>query len=258
MQILLGTHETIVRINSKSISIDYIQHFISTHFKSRTIQNNTIKIPASKENTYHRTFLLKWIYSLYSKKNGSLPELKESLLKRYYKSIKIVLPKKIVHTLKYKIINNETIQLSITPQNSTIAYAVKTFLQVKINILPTYLQITLPLKEDKERLKAFLALNNIINVPHKHIYNKIEMDKFLNEFKQKKVVKQTTPIDNAYIVLGVTPNDDIRSIKKQYRHLAKKLHPDTTLTEDKKLIELHTKKFQELLEAYEIVLNTKK
>jgi len=185
--------------------------------------------------------------------------LKESLLKRYYKSIKIVLPKKIVHILKYKIINDETIQLSIVPQNSKIALNVKTFLQAKMTIMPTYLQINLTLKEEKQRLKTFLLSNSIINEPHRHIYDKTKMNEFLNSFERKEQQKKSiNPIDNAYMILGVKYNDDIKIIKKQYKNLAKKLHPDRALTEDKTIVALHTKKFQELLEAYEIILHNSK
>ncbi|MEN4054022.1 J domain-containing protein [Sulfurimonas sp. NWX79] len=257
MQILFGAHETVIKINSKSISIDYIQHYISTHFSSRKIDDNTIHIPASTTDLYHRTFLLKWLYSLYTKKNKPLPELKESLLKRYYKTIKIVLPKKIIHTIKYKIVDNETIHLSITPQNSQIALQVKTFLQTEMTILPTYLQITFNDVEEKERLKLFLASSEIIDVPHQHIYDKQKMNEFFDQTKERQKQEELiSPLTDAYITLQMTPTDDIASIKKQFKKLAKRWHPDKIANDDKKLIQLHTKKFQELLESYEIILHS--
>jgi len=251
MQILLGAHETIVKINSKSISIDFIYHFITTHFDSKITKNNII-IPESKENIYHRKFLLKWIYALYSKQNTTLPELKESLIKRYHKSIKIILPKKIVHTLKYTIVDDQTLQLTITPHSSTIAYRVKTFLQLTMTILPTYLQISFSKQEEKERLKAFLSSDTIIDLPHRHLYDKKKMDIFLNGEKSKE---KSNPIDQAYMLLGVDSTHSIKSIKKQYKNLAKELHPDRVATDSQLLIKLHTKKFQELLEAYETILH---
>jgi len=257
MQILFGAHETIIKINSKSMNIEYIQHYISTHFTSRMIEGSTINIPASKTNLYHRTFLLKWLYSLYSKKNKPLPELKESLLKRYHKAIKIVLPQKIIHSITYKIIDNETLHLIITPQNSKIALKVKTFLQANMTILPTYFQITLENVDEKERLKLFLVNEKIINIPHKHIYDKKRMYEFLNGTKeQNQQQEKTSPLIHAYMILKMSPTDDIKSIKKQYKYLAKELHPDRIISDDKELIRLHTKKFQALLESYEIILQS--
>jgi len=257
MQILFGAHETIIKINSKSMNIEYIQHYISTHFTSRMIEDNTINIPASKTNFYHRTFLLKWLYSLYSKKNKPLPELKESLLIRYHKAIKIVLPQKIIHLITYKIIDNETLHLFITPQNSKIALKIKTFLQTKITVLPTYLEIRLKNSDEKEKLKLFLRSKEIIDVPHKHIYNKQKMNEFFYKPKEdNQQEERICPLSNAYMILKMRPTDDIKSIKRQYKFLAKELHPDRIISDDKELIKLHTKKFQALLESYEIILQS--
>ena len=253
MQILLGVHETIIKINSKSMNIEYIQHYISTHFSSRIIVENSIKIPASTENLYHRTFLLKWLYSLYSKKNKPLPELKESLMQRYYKAIKIVLPQKIIHLISYKVINDETIQLSITPQNAQVALKIKTFLQVKMLILPTYLELKVENQDERKRLHKFINSNEIINIPHRHIFNKQKMDEF---FYKPQQTERVSPLSSAYMVLEMNPTDDIKSIKKQYKLLAKKLHPDRVAGNNRELIALHTKKFQELLECYEIILHS--
>ncbi len=256
MQILFGVHETIVKINSKSMNIEYIQHYISTHFNSRTIVKNSINIPASKANLYHRTFLLKWLYSLYSKKNKPMPELKESLLQRYHKAIKITLPQKIIHSIRYKVVNNETLHLAITPQNAQIALKIKTFLQVKMTIFPIYLEIKLETFSEKARLQKLLNSREIINVPHKHIYNKQEIDEFFHEpEEEKQEIKIFSPLSSAYVVLKMNPTDDIKRVKKQYKYLAKELHPDKVSSEDKELVALHTKKFQELLECYEIILS---
>jgi len=223
MQILFGAHETIVKINSKSMNIEYIQHYISTHFNSRTIVGNSIKIPESRANLYHRIFLLKWFYALYAKKNEPLPELKKSLLQRYHKTIKIILPQKIIHTIKYKIVDAKTLHITITPQNSKIALKIKTFLQIKMNISATHLELILETQNEKIRLQEFL---------------------------------KTNALNNAYMILNMNPKDDIKSIKKQYKKLAKKFHPDRVTNGDQELIGKQTKKFQKLLESYEIILQS--
>jgi len=242
------------------MNIEFIQDYISTHFTTRTIEENIINIPASQMNLYHRTFLLKWLYSLYAKKNKPLPELKESLLTRYDKAIKIMLPKKIIHLISYKIVNHEVVQITITPQNSQIALKLKTFLQVKMTILPTYLELRLESESEKERLKKFLHSEKIIGVPHKHVYNKQRMDAFLQMPKEElPYIKESSPLSNAYIVLKMNPTDDIKSIKsikKQYKHLAKELHPDKVINGDKELVGLQTKRFQELLASYAIILDS--
>jgi len=255
MQILFGVDETIVKINSKSISIDYIQHFISTHFTTRKIKDNFILIPASSTNTSHRIFLLKWLYSLYAKKNEALPELKEYLLKRQHKAIKIITTKKIVYRLLYKIIDENNIHIQINPQNNNIVHKLKIFLQTKITITPTYLQVTLKSPEEKELLAKFINSTDIINVVHQHIYNKKKMKDFLHNHT-KSQEKDLTSIQEAYLILGSSKDDDIKTIKKRYKSLAKEFHPDKVHGRNEEILNKYTKKFQAIFGAYETIFKT--
>jgi len=255
MQILLGAHETVIKINSSSISIDYIQHFISTHFLDRTISDNTILIPKSTDNYYHRIFLLKWLYTLYANKTKNrLPALKESLITRQHKAIKILLPKKIIHLIKYIIINKTTVHVQIVPANNNIAYKIKTYLQTKITILPNYLSINIEKQEEKDLFNKFIKTKNIIGIPHKHIYNSNEMEKFLNFKQEEKYIDKVSPLENAYLVLGMSSKDNATAIKKRYKILAKKFHPDVVLFKNKNNVDEYTKKFQDILQAYETIL----
>ena len=56
-----------------------------------------------------------------------------------------------------------------------------------------------------------------------------------------------------YKILEVSENADILKIKKQYRKLAMKYHPDRNAGDEKA-----TKKFREITEAYEVLSNEKK
>jgi DnaJ-class molecular chaperone len=54
-----------------------------------------------------------------------------------------------------------------------------------------------------------------------------------------------------YKILGVTESADIKAIKKAYRKLALKYHPDTSTEADGE------DKFKEVVEAYEVLKDTK-
>ena len=58
---------------------------------------------------------------------------------------------------------------------------------------------------------------------------------------------------NYYEVLGVSENADVSEIKKKYRKLAIKYHPDRNSGDENA-----TKKFREITEAYEILGDEKK
>jgi molecular chaperone DnaJ len=57
-----------------------------------------------------------------------------------------------------------------------------------------------------------------------------------------------------YEILGVNKDADIETIKKKYRELAKKYHPDKN-THNK---EENEKKFKEIAEAYEVLSDEEK
>ena len=184
MQILLGINETIIKINSLTLKIDQIQDFIMQHFSQKQIESNSILIPAHNQNCHKRVFLLKWCYAIYTKKvNIDLPQLKEQLVKRHTKPIRIIL------TAKQEINKKKT-------------------------------------QERKSRKK-----------------------------EQKKIISRIDlPLQRAYKLLGSSPLEDVKRLKKRYKKLAMEFHPDKVCNADTEIIKQHTIKFQQISEAYRLLL----
>jgi len=180
VQILLGTNETIIKINSLSLKIDQIQDFVMQHFSQKQIESNSIFIPAHNQDCHKRVFLLKWCYSIYAKKvNINLPQLKEQLVKRHRKPIRIILATKLY------------------------------------------------VKQEKKSRKK----------------------------EQKKIIKRIDlPLQRAHKLLGSSPFEDIKRLKKRYKKLAMEYHPDRVYSADTETIKQHTLKFQQILEAYRLLL----
>jgi len=247
MQILLGAHETIIKINSKAMSVDYIQHFINSYFKDTIIKDNYIFIPKSSKKCCHRVFLLKWLYSLYTKKsNTHLPELRKTLIDRQNKPIKIVLPKKIIYKIIYTVIDSETLHVKVRPLNTQIIDKFKTLLWADTTNLPAFISITIRDEKEKEFFKGFINSKDMIMQPHKHIYDEQKMQDFI----KKESINQ---LDTAYLIFGLTPNDSTKALKRRYRKLAMLYHPDRASTQDEEIIKTYTRKFQTIVQAYEVL-----
>jgi DnaJ like chaperone protein len=67
-------------------------------------------------------------------------------------------------------------------------------------------------------------------------------------------VKKT---DNAYKILEVDSNASVDEIKKAYRRMAKKYHPDKLRGQDPAMIKGAEEKFREVQKAYEILIRQK-
>jgi DnaJ like chaperone protein len=85
------------------------------------------------------------------------------------------------------------------------------------------------------------------------LYHSI-FDTFEKLNAKRSATKQTT-LNEAYKILGVSENDDMKTIKKKYRELVRKYHPDIIKAQgkDEAYLKEATRKTQEINEAYEII-----
>jgi DnaJ like chaperone protein len=90
-----------------------------------------------------------------------------------------------------------------------------------------------------------------------NLYHMI-FDSFEKLNAQRNATKQTT-LEEAYKILGVSENDDLKTIKKKYRQLVRKYHPDIIKAQgkDENYLKEATQKTQEINEAYEIIKKSK-
>ena len=67
-------------------------------------------------------------------------------------------------------------------------------------------------------------------------------------------------IDDAYKILGVNKDDDMSVIKKAYRKLVRKYHPDIIKSQgkDEAYMKEATAKTQEINQAYEMIKEARK
>jgi DnaJ like chaperone protein len=78
-------------------------------------------------------------------------------------------------------------------------------------------------------------------------------------FDQFEAMMQNTQpkatLEDAYKLLGVTPQDDMKTIKKAYRKLVREYHPDIIKSQgkDENYMQEATRKTQEINAAYEMI-----
>ena len=78
----------------------------------------------------------------------------------------------------------------------------------------------------------------------------------IEEQNRKKLAESFLPY-NAYKILGVSPTVTKSQLKKVYRTLAKKFHPDKYYGQSEEIIQKTEDKFQDITKAYEIIMKHK-
>ena len=70
--------------------------------------------------------------------------------------------------------------------------------------------------------------------------------------RQRMNVDELSTLDEKYVLLGVTPSDDIDTIKKAYRLLARRYHPDTnTSAEAHDMMQKINNAYQQIMKSLE-------
>ncbi len=102
------------------------------------------------------------------------------------------------------------------------------------------------------------VLQEIITQMEVSVY---EYEAMVAKFDQMmKNKQQTMTLKEAYKILGVSEEDDFVTIKKAYRNLVRKYHPDIieSKNKDEAYIEEATAKTQEINQAYQVIKDSRK
>lgn len=89
-----------------------------------------------------------------------------------------------------------------------------------------------------------------------------DFENLINTFKAfyaQEAQNESLNLEKAFEILDVNENDDLSTIKKKYRTLVKKHHPDIIAGQgaSQNIIDEATKKLQEINEAYELIKSHK-
>jgi DnaJ like chaperone protein len=107
----------------------------------------------------------------------------------------------------------------------------------------------------EEEDKVLRVIVNELNISEE------QYKQFINNFENKmKNNNQTMSEKEAYEILGVQQTDDMDTIKKAYRNLIRKYHPDIISSQDKdeSYMEEATAKTQQINQAYQVIKELKK
>ena len=241
--------------------IGIILFFIARNYKTEKFQNINLKVKEKFEGDLynHEAGLLVALMAKVSKADGQVCELEAELLKHTFNDISAHFENNDEIREKLKVIYNKekesfdnTIQicenlLKLTKHDYSKRLKIMEYLLNLAFIDRDFSQTELMITED---------ISNALKI------KRADFEKIINAFEtfyKNQANNQALTLEDAYKTLGVNAEDDMGAIKKKYRNLVKKHHPDIVTGQgaSQSIIEEATAKLQEINEAYELIKKNK-
>ncbi|MGD6858429.1 MAG: co-chaperone DjlA [Enterobacteriaceae bacterium] len=130
---------------------------------------------------------------------------------------------------------------------------------LKKEVLTKFIKIQLEIAIINEYLhpntkKVIIFISNELNIEKEYI------DNLIYKF-EKKIINNNADINLAYRILGVNKYDNKREIKKAYKKLMSKYHPDKIISKkniSKNIINIYKEKTQLIQKSYNLIRKEKK
>jgi len=242
--------------------IGIVLFFIARNYKTEKYENIKLNIKEKFEGDLynHEAGLLIALMAKVSKADGTVCELEAELLKHTFTDISSHFEnhEEIREKLK-KIYNNEKESFDNTiVVCEKLLKITKSDYSKRLKIME-YL-INLAFIDSDFSDAEYMITEDIANALQ---IKKADFDKIINAFKsfyENQANNTAVTLEDAYKTLGANEDDDMGTVKKKYRELVKKHHPDIVTGQgaSESIIEEATKKLQELNEAYELIKKNNK
>ena len=106
-------------------------------------------------------------------------------------------------------------------------------------------------------LFGIAAADGVVSSSEMDVIHNISLSMGLHESDYQSIksmfVREVNASDNAYKILGIDPSATDEEVKKAYRDMAKKHHPDRVGNLGDEVRQAAEKKFQEINQAYELI-----
>ena len=233
--------------------------FIRLSFNKLEINDNQYKIYYDKKNVKKHKLLLQAIANMYKKQKGDNENLLKKLLLNYKKDLIIKIKKysvtfdeKAIYITIRKLSSKEFEILFANPKKPVYNYIKGLFLFDLIDINSERLVVTF--NEETQRIVSALASKHSI-MGYKTVFNVNEEEfSYTKSFTVEGSLKEyLNKVRNALELFGVSTIYEFDKIKKEYRRLAKKYHPDLHRQKPELFQKIYAKKFTRVKESYELL-----
>jgi len=269
MRIFANRNMILIHARRDSIQEKVIVDFVNRHFKYKVQGESGIFIHHCNEEVNSKNRFFHWLYWSYQQMHGKEPnDLREEIESKPQRPIKIKwIEKANIITnipISIEVINKIYIKFSFQQENATtyMHNFLRAYFRTHIISLAgdrDHYLIKVDNEAVKEKLLTLLKRTRIMQYHVSFMYNRQHISQLLasnNYFEPQKESEQAK-IDKAYKLLKVSPGEELSEIKKRFKKLLHKYHPDRVFNQGQEIIDKYTLTFQSIQAAFETIQTDK-
>jgi molecular chaperone DnaJ len=233
--------------------------FIRLSFNKLEINDNEYKIYFDRENVEKHKILINAIANMYKKRRNFNEAVYKKLILNFKKDCIVKIKKyqltfdeNAVYITIRKISSKEFEILFANPNKKVFDYIKGIFLFDILDIFEDKIIVSLN-EESKRLVSALISKRSIMGYKVVFRVKKEEFESSRSFSIEGSVKEYLTKIKNALELFGASNIYEWDKIKKEYRRLAKKYHPDLHRTKPELIREIYEKKFRRVKESYELL-----
>jgi hypothetical protein len=249
-----------LRLKHDCVNLKPLIYFVQNSFSDVKHYSNMTVVKGSKEESVKLRYILKWAYKIYMKSPNRSDDINFKKLSDAIERPIYILSENSNHisqtlTMTVEHLGDNLLSISSNQYNSQVIKYFKSIFKDSMSRSSErrIFTITIHTKKDLLTLQKILSAKSICNTRVSFItqslnFKKLNKDRFEEEenaFKEK--------LQKCYKVLSIDQNSSLDEIKKNYRQMLKKYHPDRVYSQDNETVELYTRRFQVIQKAYELV-----
>ncbi len=265
MRIFANRSMILIHARRDTLHEKVIVDFVNRHFKYKVQGESGIFIHHCADETNSKNRFFHWLYWNYQQMHGKEPsELREEIESNPKRPIKInwIEKSNIITNIPISIEVINAVYLKFTFRQDSATHYVHNFLRgyFRTHIVcdagdRDHYLVKIDSESAKEKLLALLKRTRIMQYYVSFTYNHQQISQLLaanNDFVPQKESEQAK-LDKAYKLLKATADEELSVIKKRFKKLLYKYHPDRVYNQGQELIDKYTMAFQSIQAAFECI-----
>lgn len=235
------------------------QTFVDKHFSSIFNLSNSMLIFTGESERYRREYFLNWAYHISSNREikkipiEQIQAMNDMPIRLKYRDDRAVVDHVTVFT---NFITSQKVAMVLSKHNRLAKrYLISKFRDRVISHDKTRVFLDSSAPNFWEYLMESMSQKTIFNVCLKFEYDQFEHDKF--EAAPSYLTKQERLLRECYRVLNLSHEDAFESVRSRFLKLAREYHPDNVYGMEQGIVEIYTKKFRKIQEAYDFIRSSR-